>query len=137
MKIHTRATRTVAKMVLSVSMMVFELDDFAVALALALAPAALPDAAAAWTPPANVDAGADAEVLTVGVALLVLALEVLPFLPELEPERPEPDEDVLLATSAVYDPRRAPKCAMTASESRTVIVAAPLLSRTTVWPLWS
>jgi len=118
-------------MVLSVSMMVFELDDCAVALA--LAPAALPDAAAAWMPPANVDAGADAEVLTVGVA--VLALEVLPPFPELEPERPELDEDELLATSAVYEPRRAPKCAMTASESRTVIVAAPLLSRTTVWPL--
>jgi hypothetical protein len=74
MKMHTRATMTAARMVLSVSMMVFELDDFAVALALALA--ALPDAAAAATPPANVDAGADADVLTVGVAPLVLALEV-------------------------------------------------------------
>jgi hypothetical protein len=106
MRTHIRATRTVAKMVLSVSMMVFELDDFAVPLALALA---MPlDAAAAWMPPANVVAGADADVLTVGDARLVLALEVWPPLPELEPELPEPDEDVLSILTGT-EPRRAPK----------------------------
>lgn len=74
------------KRVLSVSMMVFELDECAVTLALALALAltTLPDAAAAWMSPAGVVAlaDADAEVLTVGAAL-VLALE---WWPELEPE---------------------------------------------------
>ena len=66
-------------------MMVFELDECAVTLALALALAltTLPDAAAAWMSPAGVVALADAEVLTVGAAL-VLALE---WWPEwLEPE---------------------------------------------------
>lgn len=58
-------------------MMVFELDECAVALALGLALATLPDAAAAWRFPAGVDAAAvaDAGVLTVGVEALVLALE--------------------------------------------------------------
>jgi len=75
---HTKAMRTTVKRVLSVSMMVFELADFAVTLTPALELVTLPDAAAAWTFAAVVDAiaVADADVLTVRVAPLVLALEV-------------------------------------------------------------